>query len=191
MARPSLFRATSIFADSNRKEIDLRERMDDILYATKGGIPHGHPVILRTMRRSGGEKVECTCRTERIVIEPSYSCPYCLGEGFLWDESWAIAYSMQSSSESGFVRKYQHVAPGDVRVDYTIFFLDYRQDIAYGDKIIEVLLDKEGQPVIPYIRSAIYRPETIVSFRSDYGRVEYIAVYCREKDAIREENDAE
>lgn len=191
VSRPSFYSTGGTsFSDGSRSEIDLRERFDDLIYGSNGGIPHGHLVLIRKMRRdSDGERIECSCKEGDNVSEPSYSCSYCLGEGFLWDEEWRICYSMQTSSESGFVRKYQHVAPGHVRVDYTIFFFDYRTEIRYHDKIIEVLLDKDGQPVLPYIRSTIYRPETILNFRSDNGRTEYLSVYCRESDAIRGEFD--
>jgi len=181
--RPSLFANSTA---GSRREIDLRESIDNILYGTNGDISHGHLVLIRNMNRTVNDsKTECSCLENHGTIEPSPTCAYCLGEGYIWSEQWRIAYSMQTSSESGFVRKYQHVAPGNVKTDYTVFFFDYRTQIREGDKIIEVLLDNEGLPIIPYVRSVIYRPETIIDFRSDNGRKEFIVAYCREFSSIR------
>ena len=49
-------------------------------------------------------------------------------------------------------------------------------------------LDEEGALITPYTREAIYKPQTIAKMRSDNGRIEYYAVYCREEDALRHDN---
>ena len=72
-----------------------------------------------------------------------------------------------------------------MRTDYKVFYIRYDEKISYYDKIIELSLDFEGNVVIPYKREFIYRPETIQNYRSDNGRLEYIAVYCREEPSIR------
>ena len=46
-------------------------------------------------------------------------------------------------------------------------------------------LDEEGAVVVPYLRESIYEPQTIQKMRSDNGRIEYIALHCREDSAIR------
>ena len=74
----------------------------------------------------------------------------------------------------------------EIRTDYKIFYFRYDEKISYRDKIIELSLDIEGKLLVPYKRETIYRPETIQMFRADNGRVEYIAVYCREESSIRE-----
>jgi len=75
--------------------------------------------------------------------------------------------------------------PGGLRVDWRIFFVRYDTAIRYGDKVVEMKLDDEGEVVVPYVRESIYEPQTIQKFRSDNGRVEYIAIHCREDSAIR------
>lgn len=169
-----------------RAEIDLREEYDRIVFGDAYHIPHGSPLVLRRLRRlANGDPVECVCRQETVVDEPSPTCPYCDNEGYLWDEEWTIGYSEFGGSEGGLMRRQVYYRPGAISADYKIFYLRYNTNILHGDKIIEPLLDQEGKPVVPYIRSVIYKPQTIDILRSDYGRIEFFTVYCREEDAIR------
>ena len=84
-----------------------------------------------------------------------------------------------------FHSRFRRIAPGEIRTDYKTFYFRYDTNITYKDKIIEMSLDLEGELVIPYRREVIYRPETIQKYGSDNGRVEYIAVHCREESSIR------
>ena len=75
---------------------------------------------------------------------------------------------------------------GEIRTDYKVFYFKFDSLISYKDKIIELRLDNEGNPSLPYKRETIYKPETIEEFRSDNGRLEYIAVFAREESSIRD-----
>lgn len=190
MRRPSMHgsASTSIrgWTSANRSEIDLRAEFDTLIYGDGNNIPHGHLIVIRNMRRdSTGRPIKCNCFEVANTTEPDPDCSYCLGEGYLWDETWAIAYSMYIDSGSTAAKKYVHMVPGLERTDYKVFFLRYDTNIKYEDKIVEMSLDEEGQPVLPYVRETIYKPHTIKRMRSDYGRVEYLAIYCREEDAWR------
>lgn len=191
MRRPSLYSdiTSSARGTVNRSELDLREHFDILIYGDDTHIPHGHLIAIRYMRRDAdGYATKCTCLSASNTTEPDPSCSYCLGEGYLWDEDWAIAYSMYLDSGSLAAKKYVHMVPGLERTDYKVFFLRYNNNIKYEDKIIEMRLDEEGAPVIPYIRDSVYKPHTIKRMRSDYGRVEFIAVFCREEDAWRSDS---
>jgi hypothetical protein len=139
------------------------------------------------MRRDANNSLMvCTC-TSSLTGEPDTekSCPFCLGEGFYWDESWATGYGVYVGADGGNAGRVRGLKPGSVRIDYRIFYLRYDTDISYRDKIIDPKLDTEGEAVVPYVRESIYKPQTINRYRADNGRIEYIAVYCREDDAIR------
>jgi hypothetical protein len=171
---------------TNRSEIDLRAEFDTLIYGDGSSIPHGHLIVIRNMRRDAdGRPTKCSCFEAANTTEADPDCSYCLGEGYLWDEQWAIAYSMVLDSGSQAAKKYVHMVPGMEHTDYTVFFIRYDNSIRYEDKIVEMRLDTEGQPVLPYVRDTIYKPHTIKRMRSDYGRVEFIAVFCREEDAWR------
>ena len=170
-------------------EIDLRAEFDTLIFGDSGHIPHGREFLLRKMRRdSDGELLPCVCR-DSLTGEAGTerSCPYCLGEGYYWDESWITGYTTFVGSDGGLGSRVTFLRPGSLRADTRVFYFRYDTVINYSDKIVELQLDTEGDPIVPYKREAIYKPQTIVRHRSDRGRVEYIAVFCNENDAIRPE----
>lgn len=188
--RPHMYPRTSHWRNPRTvsSEIDLRAEFDDLVFGTNG-IAHGSLFALRNMRRTESNRpVECVCFRTNTTIEPDPDCSYCLGEGYLWDESWITGYSMFINTDTGLGRKYLQMAPGMERTDYKVFFLRYDTVIEYQDKIVEMKLDAEGNPVIPYIRTAIYKPGTIYQYRSDHGRREYYALFCKEEDAWRQDH---
>ena len=194
MRTPSLFSSTTGFltGSSINGERDLREEFDKLIYGPNkdGKGSHGHPCVLRRARRKpDGYPLPCECVQGSPNGQGNPHCQYCFGEGNLWDEEWAMTYTMFLGPDGGQANKIIKMNPGNIRTDYKIFFFRYDTGILYGDKIVEILLDEEGQPTAePPIRYAIYRPETIRNYRSDNGRIEYIAVYCREFDSIRSDN---
>ncbi len=168
-----------------RGEIDLRAELDELFFGYDSGIRHGYPVLLREMRRNErGIRLPCTCRLE-FTREPDPDCVYCDGEGYLWDEKWYWTYSMYSGADTGQASRIRYMPPASIRVDYKIFFFRYDVPLKYGDKIVEVALDTEGNVIQPLIRESIYQPQTINRQRSDNSRIEFQAVYCREDQALR------
>lgn len=190
---PSLFRTSTLtgsqpspgFTPKQGKELDLRAEFDKFVFGDSQNIPHGKWLLVRHMRRdANGKRLECTC-LGNLSRDPSPTCPYCLGEGFLWDEKWYLGYSMYIGPDGGMANKERFVPAGIVRVDDKVFYLRYDTPIKHGDKIIEPLLDTEGKIKVPYRRVAIYMIETLIDYRADNGRIEYWAAFCKEKDAIR------
>lgn len=176
----------NLFPVSNsNSEIDLRQEFDNLVLGADGSSRKGWPLIIRHLRRDGnGVPISCVCKN---ILSGSTDprCSYCLGEGNLWDELWYIGRSQFLGSDGGLGSKYRASEPGRIRADTKVFFLRYDVPIRYNDKIIEVELDNEGNVVTPFVRKAVYRPETINELRSDNGRKEFLTVYCLEKDAIR------
>ena len=168
-------------------ELDLRDWMDQILFGTINGIKHGHPIILRKFRRANNKRVSCTCLDE--AGSPSPTCPYCDGEGFLWDESWVWSYTHLASSEGGKPNITQRQPYGTIRIDTRVFYFRYDTAIHPLDKLVMVQMDSDGTPVAPYVRTSIYKIGTIEEHRSDNGRIEFISVYCAEDDALRLERE--
>lgn len=171
---------------STTGELDLRYWFDQILYGGPSKVAHGHKVLLRNLRRGDDSKpaIRCSC-VSGTSNEPTPTCPYCQGEGWIWDENWADTYSVAIGSDGGLASRFRYYQPGVIKTDYKTFFLRYDTVLLYGDKIIEVKLGLEGEVIKPYLRTCIYKPETIVEYRSDHGRIEYLAVQCKEEDSIR------
>lgn len=169
-------------------EIDLRKEFDDIVFGIGGCRPHNSLVMIREMRRdNSGNLIKCAC-VSVLTDEPDTEkeCSRCLGEKYIWDERFCRCYSTLLGADGGKANRTKRLMPGEIRTDYKLFYLRYDEKISYKDKIIELKLDIEGKPSLPYKRQIIYRPETIQEYRADYGRLEYIAVYCREENSIRE-----
>jgi hypothetical protein len=176
------------FNKTSSCEIDLRKEFDDIVFGIGGCKPHNHLVLLRKARKSDdGALIKCAC-VSNLSDEPDSEsrCKYCLGEKYIWDEEFSRCYSAMVGADGGKGNRIKRVYPGEIRTDYKIFYLRYDEKISYRDKIIELSLDIEGNVLVPYKRETIYKPETIQKYRADNGRVEYIAVYCREDNSIRE-----
>lgn len=171
-------------------ELDLRAELDELFYGFDSGIRHGHLIVIRHMRRdSSGDPVACVCKDD-FTREADPDCSYCDGERYLWDESWYWTYSTYSGSDTGLASRVINMPLASLRVDWRVFYLRYDTPIKYGDKIVEMKLDEEGDPVVPYIRESIYMPQTIQKFRSDNGRIEYYAIHCREDSALRSDTPA-
>lgn len=169
------------------REINLRLEFDELVYGGATSIPHGRAILVRRARRDPeGAVKKCVCTTGVTAeSDTEKSCEYCKGEGFYWDENFETAYAMYVGPDGGMANRFTRLGGGNVRVDYRVFFLRYDTHITYADKIIDLKLDEDGAPVVPYKRESIYKPQTIINYRSDAGRIEYKAIYCREEDAIR------
>jgi hypothetical protein len=169
-------------------EIDLRKEFDEIVFGIDGCKPHNHLVLIREARKDNlGKIIKCSC-VDPLTDEADQEneCRYCLGSKYIWDERFIRCYSSLVGADGGKGNRTKRILPGEIRTDYKVFYLRYDEKISYRDKIIELSLDLEGNLIVPYRRETIYRPETIQTYRADNGRVEYIAVYCREENSIRE-----
>jgi hypothetical protein len=123
---------------------------------------------------ANGELIHCDCVDEKTG-EPDKDtpCPYCSGEGYLWNESWITLYKALHFTQGKGTRANQPEVPGMSNIPRVYFYLEsYVMPTKY-DRIIEVSLDEEGEIIVPYKREAIYPIATPEGFRSDRGRVEY------------------
>ena len=183
--RPGLFSGPRAARIANGGEIDLRKEFDLLVFGDDTHIPHGELFAVRYMRRdSNGQPIDCSCKAPD-TRDAAIDCSYCGGEGHLWDEKWEFGFTSYSGTDGGLGSRRKDLWPGTIRVDYKIFYMRYNTPIRYGDKIVQMKLDSEGNPLVPYVREAIYEPQTIDPNRSDSGRIEFLAIYCKEDDALR------
>lgn len=177
----------SLYEGASGVELDLRLELERMFSGDIGELPKEQRFLLRKMRRDDDDDLmECSC-VSSLTKEPDTEsqCPFCLGEGYFWDEEWVTGYSMFTDTQAHLSAKRILLQPGRVSAYDKVFFLRYSETITYDDKIIELKLDSEGNPSVPYKRKSIYRPETIAEFRSDFGRLEFQAVHVNENNAIR------
>lgn len=167
-------------------ELDLRKEIESIFSGASDEISKQQTFVLRTARRdSSGNIMPCAC-VSPLTLEPDTEkqCPFCLGEGFYFDESFIYGYKM-ANNKVNLSRQRVQIQSGMISAYDKIFFLRYNELITYDDKIIELKLDSDGKPLIPYKRKGIHRPETIIEYRSDNGRIEFLAIYVNENNSIR------
>lgn len=166
-------------------EIDLRVEFYRFLYGFGNEIPKGQVGILRRMRTDdSGDLIPCAC-VDSLTNEPDRDtlCPYCLGEGLLWDEEWIVYYKMMVASHEGMVRKDKTEKPGISNIPYAFFYVEHDVNPTRKDKIVEVVRDTNGNVIRPYQREAINTIATAEPFKSDLGRIEYWRLACS-KDSL-------
>jgi len=78
----------------------------------------------------------------------------------------------------------QYEGLGEFNVAAVIYWFEVGVVPTMADRVLEMAYNTEGEILIPYVRDRMYRPDFITPFRGDYGRVEYYALYCMQKDSI-------
>ena len=72
------------------------------------------------------------------------------------------------------------ISPGEVNVYIVSFYTSFESTLTEDDKIIELVLDPAGSPLIPYKREHLYHITTAIDFRSDNAKIEYWKYDCYE-----------
>jgi len=160
---------------AGNKELDLRKEFHEFLFGSATEVPKGQVGILRRMRKDdNGNLIPCAC-VDKKTGEPDLDtfCPYCHGEGYIYDEEWIAYYRVLVSSQEGMVRKNQAHRAGMSNIPFVFFYLEYNVEPSRVDKIVEVSRDVDGGVLLPYTEEAIYPIATLEPFRSDSGRIEY------------------
>jgi hypothetical protein len=163
--------------------VDLRREFDNLVLGSHGETPIGRTFILRRMRRDSEDNlVPCICLDD-FTKEPDRDsiCPFCIGSGYLFDEELVTAYMVVSAAPSGSnaAANFPKMKPGTMYVPSARFFLSYDVNPRREDRIVELELDSEGNPVTPYNRVAIYEFMLIRALRADDGRIEYWTCTCQ------------
>jgi len=169
---------------SGRTEISLRDEFFDTLYGNGIEISKKQTGLLRIMRRdASGELIKCSCSVGASkMADKTLPCQICLGEGYLWDESYVDFYRTDPSGAGGMREKLS--PPGLVNVPQRSFYIKYDDSLTEDDRVIELFLDAEGLIAEPRRRKAIYRIGAVFDFRADNGRVEYLRATGYEEKSL-------
>lgn len=172
------------FYKLGRSEPSMR---DEMFRTLNGGFPEiakKMPVLLRKMRRdTQGDLVSCEC-VDPVTKEQDkdFFCPLCHGEGHKWDEKLMDVYKVQIRSDVGNATKEKQFEPGILNIGVTTFYTTYDQPVTEDDKIVELVLDLEGIIAKPPKRLRLWRITTVVEFRADLGRVEFLKIGTFEEE---------
>jgi hypothetical protein len=156
----------------------MRQELINTLDGSFPEIAKKQKAILRKIRTPLKDNV-CAC-VSLLTKEPDkdHFCPYCMGEGYYWDESFIDVYKVDMTSEVGAALADKLRSPGLISSSLVIFYTRYSGTFTKNDKIIEIELDVEGVPVSPYQRHQLFRIGNPIDFRADNGRLEYWKLLC-------------
>lgn len=166
---------------TRRTEPDLRKELNHMFDGIFPEIAKKQPCVLRKFRRdANGKRTLCDC-VDINTKEPDKDtfCPFCQGEGYYWDEIDLDTYKVQQSV-TPLAESVQ--APGLINNPLMVFYTRSSVDIAADDKLVELVLSEEGEPIEPIRRKQLYRIGSLVDYRSDNGRLEYWKMACYAED---------
>jgi hypothetical protein len=167
------------FALTRKKsEIDLREEMKLMLEGNEYYPRRGHWVLLRRMDR----RQRCFCWNQKIsndddqskYNEPKLRCPVCHGEGWVYEDELHLARRQLVAPEIGLAGSETMTDMGWININYIVYYFQYYVNILRGDKIMEIDLDDDANPIRPFKVREIYRVAVSEPFRDQNGRVEYV-----------------
>lgn len=154
-------------------EIDLRKEVTDILKGSCLEIPKAYTILHRKFRISDENTlVACQCNNSKEGSKHK-PCSLCLGEGYLWDESFVHTFKVEKTKSR------KNDKAGTAYTKEATFYFEYNADILKGDILIEMKIDKEGNPVKPYKRGGMWKVTNVDHKRSDNGRTEFLTVSCK------------
>lgn len=157
--------------------IDLRKELQILFHDSCS--PRSQKAVLRRMRRDNNNNlIACSC-IGKLSNFPNlhHGCPRCLGEGYIWDEVWTSIWRFDITRNPEIGDKFLPI--GEVRNLDNIIYIESKVRPSRYDKIIELALDDNGNPEIPYKRIAIYKIVTPVDLRERNGRIEFYRLVCR------------
>lgn len=166
-------------------EVDMRSEFLNTIYGKGPEIPKGQPGLARIFRRDNTNGlIPCPC-IDSVTGEPDREtrCPVCLGEGNLWDESHIDFYHIRADGASSLALKDTQRAPGIMNTLVEVFYIPWTFSLTKEDKLVTLMLDKEGQATTPPIRSQLFRISDIRPMRLDNGRLEFWKAYTYEDNS--------
>lgn len=170
---------------SLRKEIDLRSELNKTLKGSSTEIPKAYSIYLRKFRYDNNHKIKCICNQAKEG-QRHEKCTVCLGEGYLWDEICIDVFKKDLGSDSAKAGASLLTEIGRNRKSFAVFYIQSFVEIDEDDKLIEIKIDKEGDPILPVRRLQVWQINTLNSKRGDSGRIEFITAYCQRENHARE-----
>lgn len=159
---------------SSNKEIDLRAELINTIYGSGQEIAKGQRGLIRLFRRDvSGNLIPCAC-VSPVTQEPDKDtkCPVCLGEGNLWDEQLIDFYSADLMGDAALAvtTQFPH---STIIGSLKTFYIPSTFTLTGQDKIVLLMLDREGSAVIPLRRRSIFTIATLRDLRLDNARLEF------------------
>lgn len=166
-------------------ELDLQKEMNRTMHGAADEVAKGRYLILRSMHREEGvtypssskDLISCPCKTQSLSYEPDkdYPCSLCDGEGYYFTDILVTGYR---ADRYGYTDVERHLAHGKNTISQPFFYIEYHEIISRYDKILEPMLDVEGNLISPIIVRERHNIHMAEPFRADRGRLEYWRLSC-------------
>lgn len=157
-----------------------------MLLGSSQEVPKAFSIYLRKFRYdSNNFKIKCVCNLNKEGQRHS-KCSVCLGEGYLWDETLVDVFKVDIGSNPAKAGASLLTEIGKNKQSFAVFYLLSATEIDEDDKLIEIRLDKEGDPIKPLRRQSVWSINSLNYKRADNGKIEYIATYCKRENNARE-----
>lgn len=161
---------------SGQTEIDLRTELNRTIYGNcPPEIAKGQPGLIRKFRRDDNDKrVLCSCVNPVTGESPrELICPVCLGEKYLWDEEEVEFYLTTVESDTQLADREMLRQPAVFNTPFFVIYIPSSFTLTQEDKIVRLVLDKSGTPVLPQRRRDVIRIASLQDMRLDNGRLEF------------------
>jgi|WetSurMetagenome_2_1015567.scaffolds.fasta_scaffold61167_3 hypothetical protein len=168
------------------REIDMRQEMKEALTGSLFDIPKEELFILRRMRRDDYDQLlPCVCISSTTNEgDKDRFCPYCFGEGFLWDEQFFSGLHMLARKAGR--RRIQATMiwePAIIDPSVSFMYVPYFVNPSQQDRIIAPQIDDEGKIVWPIRIYHYWRIDSTDPVRGNDGRIEFWSLTLRENMA--------
>jgi hypothetical protein len=168
-----------------RTEIDLRDELAQTINGSDYEISKGQLYILRRMRRvpDTDALIPCSCFNPQTKEGSSdVFCPYCHGEGHLWDEEWFNGIRIRNRRAMvGKNDSIDQAIAGYLYPELAYIYTAYDLCPTTHDRVIMAQMDVEGYTQWPVKIAHYYYIEKPDHKRSDEGRLEYWRLTIRER----------
>jgi hypothetical protein len=169
--------------NTSHSEISMRDEMINTLEGSFMEISKKLPILLRKMKRDiNGNPIECAC-IDKVTDEQDRDvyCPIDQGDRYIWDEIWISGYRYFIDPNSTKATSEIELKQGAFNALKAVFYTRYPEVVTREDKIIEIILNAEGKPVLPYRRLRKWKINQATDYRLDHGRLEYWNLACVEE----------
>lgn len=174
----------SYYTSDSASEPDMRQEFINTLDGNHPEIAKKQTGVIRQRQtNSSGDFISCSC-VDSLTHEPNRDryCPFCLGEGYIWDETLVTYYKVPIDSDVDNSTLNKLIGAGLINADLVVFYIRYNESVTRYDKIVELVVDIAGSPETPYQRKAIYKIERVWEYRSDNGKLEYFKIFAHRED---------
>jgi hypothetical protein len=137
-------------------ELNIEQEVFDLLFTDKDCSPIKTPYILKKYRRreDNNNRIECVCFLNNKFKEGIKDCPYCYGDGYLFDEFIieGFMYFRQRASNNFNVPS----EAGYADTESSFLITDSKTPVQAKDMVYQIELNATGQIHIPLIYSNKY-----------------------------------